>query len=100
MLNLHCKKPCKNCPFRKGTMKGWLGKSRITKILKAESFVCHKTTQGKMFERLQCAGHMILNGEKNEYVRLANIFEMPLNLKGQELIFDSKKECIEKNTTT
>jgi hypothetical protein len=83
------KKPCKECPFRKDTLKGWLGEERMTEILDFDSFVCHKKNH------LQCAGHMLINGQKNAFVRLADRLNIPLELSGQELIFHSGDECIE-----
>jgi hypothetical protein len=43
--------PCKDCPFRKDSLKGWLGSEQMTEILEADSFVCHKTTKGTLKER-------------------------------------------------
>ena len=36
------KKPCSNCPFRKDSLKGWLGEERMQEIVNADSFTCHK----------------------------------------------------------
>ena len=85
----NCTKPCKDCPFRKDLLKGWLGSDRMTQILKQESFTCHKTNKS-----LQCAGHMLINKEENEFYRLAKRLNAPLFLTGQELVFQTKKECI------
>lgn len=90
MTNLPCRKsPCKNCPFRKDVLKGWLGEDRMTEILNQNSFVCHKNT------KLQCAGHMIIKGDANDFYRLAKRFNIPLNLKNQHLIFDNEDDCID-----
>lgn len=90
MANLpNVKKPCKECPFRKTSLKGWLGKRRMAEIIKQDSFVCHKNTN------LQCAGHMLMNGEDNGFVQLANRLGAELKLSGEHLIFDSKKKCIQ-----
>lgn len=90
MTNLpNVKKPCKDCPFRKDSLSGWLGKDRMTSILDSGSFVCHKKTH------LQCAGHMLINGQKNDFVRLASRLGMDIELSGEELIFDSREACIE-----
>ena len=88
----NCKRPCKDCPFRKDSLQGWLGKKRMTEILQAGSFVCHKNNA------LQCAGHMLIKGDSNEFVRLANGLKIPLNLSGSELVFESEKECIKHHT--
>lgn len=88
----HCKKPCANCPFRKDSTKGWLGAERMAEILSFNSFVCHKK------QHLQCAGHMLINGSKNGFVRLANQLHIPLDLSGRELVFDDPEQCIEHHT--
>lgn len=81
--------PCHNCPFRKDCTIGWLGSKRMSEIIEHDSFVCHKDN------KLQCAGHMVIKGEKNAFVSLAKTLNIPLLLSGQELIFDTKEECIE-----
>ena len=84
----HLKKPCAQCPFRQDTHKGWLGAERMREILSARSFVCHKdTTQ-------QCAGHMLIKGEKNDFVMLAKRLHINLSLKGRELVFSDEPSCI------
>lgn len=85
----HIKTPCRDCPFRKDTLKGWLGESRMKEILAADSFVCHKKTT------MQCAGHMLINGLDNGFVRLAERMGIELDLKGRELVFDTQSECVE-----
>ena len=85
----HIKKPCRDCPFRKDTQQGWLGEKRMTEILAAKSFVCHKKTS------MQCAGHMLINGEENAFVRLAARLDIPLDLSGDEQVFETKVACIE-----
>ncbi|MYM92538.1 hypothetical protein GTP90_01535 [Rugamonas sp. FT81W] len=83
------KAPCKDCPFRKDSSKGWLGAERMAEILEADSFVCHKRNDR------QCAGHMLINGDSNAFVRLAACLRLELNLTGAELVFASKAACIE-----
>lgn len=90
MTNLpNVKKPCKDCPFRKDSLNGWLGKDRMTSILDSGSFVCNKKTH------LQCAGHMLISGQKNDFVRLASRLGVDIELSGEELIFESREACIE-----
>lgn len=86
--HLYRHKPCSNCPFRTDCLKGWLGAERIKEIIDSESFVCHKNTD------LQCAGHMLLNDDHNEFVSLARRLSINLKLHGKELIFDNKEDCI------
>jgi len=83
------KKPCKDCPFRKDSSKGWLGEKRASEILRAGLFVCHKK------RKLQCAGHMLINGSKNDFVNIANRLNVSLTLSGRELVFDTQEDCIE-----
>lgn len=83
------KKPCKDCPFREDSMEGWLGEVRAKEIAEAPNFVCHKNTS------LQCAGHMIMRGQKNEFVRLAARFDIDLGLKGDILVFDDVQDFID-----
>ncbi|MCS6271861.1 hypothetical protein G3489_19490 [Shewanella baltica] len=85
----NCKKTCANCPFRKDAPKGWLGSDRMAEILEASSFVCHKK------HHMQCAGHMLINDERNEFVRLAKRLNIPLDLSGRDLVFDTRVQCIE-----
>jgi hypothetical protein len=84
----HMKAPCRDCPFRKDSLKGWLGSKRMEGFLRDASFVCHKNTD------LQCAGHMLINGSDNAFVQLAARLRIPLKLSGKDLVFDSKAECI------
>jgi hypothetical protein len=89
----NCHKPCGNCPFRKDTLKGWLPNT-IENILSSQSFVCHKTKDLHDRDKLQCAGHMLLRGEDNQFVRWANRLGLSLELSGREQIFDNAADCI------
>ncbi|MDX5979558.1 DUF6283 family protein [Vreelandella alkaliphila] len=84
----HIKKPCRDCPFRKDSMEGWLGGERMTEIIAADSFVCHKKRDH------QCAGHMLLKGSDSAFVSLAKRMGIPLLLTGRPLVFDSEADCI------
>jgi hypothetical protein len=86
------KKPCKDCPFRKDAIKGWLGEERMREILGADSFVCHKTLKTT---RLQCAGHMLIKGEGSAFVQLAGRLGIELQLSGREEVFEEEGQCIE-----
>ena len=92
-MNLpHIKAPCRDCPFRKDCTKGWLGEERASEILAAESFVCHKKTD------MQCAGHMLIKGQRNIFVRVAAALKIKVNLNGRDKVFESDAECIEHHT--
>lgn len=88
MKHLYKQHPCKDCPFRKDSLDGWLGRKRMEEIMEAGSFVCHKDNSR------QCAGHMLLSPH-NLFVRYARIMRMELDLKGRELVFDSPQKCID-----
>lgn len=89
MNNLpHKKAPCKDCPFRMDCMEGWLHRERIEQILGDDSFVCHKNT------KLQCAGHMLIKGKKNAFVKLAGRMRIDLPLSGRHLVFETEQDCI------
>jgi hypothetical protein len=90
----YLRQPCSGCPFRKTTLKGWLGEERIEEILRADTFVCHKTTKGQTRDRRQCAGHMLLKGKKNSFVLLTELMDIDLKLSGRDLVFATEKECI------
>lgn len=80
--------PCNNCPFRKDTLKGWLGRNRMKEICESESFVCHKET------KRQCAGYMLVNPKRSLFVRMAKALKINLALRGKKDVFDSPDDCI------
>jgi len=96
------KKPCKNCPFRKDSLQGWLGKERATEIAQTDTFVCHKTVdyseENKMEQRKQCAGFMLMQKEKSSAVRFAKILRLDLQLSGDDLVFENEKQFINHHT--
>lgn len=83
------KAPRQDRPFRKDTLKGWLGAERMSEILAADSFVCHNKTDK------QYAGHMLINGQSNAFVRLAKRLRITLNLGGADKVLASTAACIE-----
>lgn len=89
----HMTTPCKDCPFRKDTQKGWLGARRMKEILNEESFTCHKTDKG-----MQCAGHMLLKEEQNIFVKLASDLRITLNLTGRHIVFETPEDCVKHHT--
>jgi len=64
----------------------------MTEILESSSFTCHKDNS------LQCAGHMIIKGEENDFVKLANRLRLDTKISGRELVFKTKEECINHHT--
>tara|TARA_Y100000588_G_scaffold99838_1_gene108464 strand:- start:2273 stop:2581 length:309 start_codon:yes stop_codon:yes gene_type:complete len=91
------KRPCANCPFRKDSLKGWLGAERMESILNQRRFACHKTLHNGVKNRKQCAGHMLIKGKDNEFVELAHRMGMveEMDLSGEELIFATERELID-----
>lgn len=85
----HVSRPCRDCPFRKDSLEGWLGEQRAEQISASPRFTCHKKRD------LQCAGHMLIHGSANDFVRMANRLEIELDLSGQELVFESPQAFIE-----
>ena len=117
-LNLNLKRPCNNCPFRRDTLKGWLGRSRAQGLIDDmindhRSFSCHKTTvpgeeddpetagtrvYGDKTE--ECAGGMILlhkTQQPNMAMRLGYVYKMfdGNELKDQHLVFDTPEEFVD-----
>ena len=85
-MKTHCKKPCNDCPFLKGTAI-LLSKERAKEIAKSDNFLCHKTLHKTT--RKQCAGFMIFAQYQSMYVRLATFMQIDLGLslaKGQEIM--------------
>ena len=98
MPNLpHQPRPCCNCPFRRNTSFR-LGQFRILEILESGSFIFHKTKDLK--HRLQCAGHMGLMGDRNDFVQLADRLGIELRLGGQGEIFEDWAACVEHHSKT
>lgn len=98
MKDLHQKTPCKDCPFTKTSLKWWLWEQRIKEILKANTFVCHKSLMWKRKERKQCAWHMIIKWGQNMYVSLSKMLWIDTKLSWQERVFSSEQECIKHHT--
>ena len=81
-------RPCKNCPFRKDCLRGWLSADRMRHILQTDSFTCHANNN------LQCAGHMIIRGNNNIFVKTALSLGIPFRLVGKEKVFESAVDCV------
>lgn len=107
------KKVCNQCPFRKDAPKGWLGAKRITDIVTEtiegdKYFVCHKTLDLPSSDQKLCAGKLILEGRENPYGNSSTRVGMALGLipkdysdiAGGELVFETKKECIDHHAVT
>jgi len=94
----YCSTPCGNCPWRKDSLKGWLGYERAKELLQSSGFVCHKTKHlGK--RKRQCAGHMLLLGDQNSFVSTARALNLDLDIQGRHLVFDTVEQAIEHHST-
>lgn len=92
----YMRKPCAECPYRKDSMKGWLGKYRADELVNdTDSFTCHKTKDSDKQGLKQCAGHMLLLGNENAFVRILKAQGEKVNLKGRTLVFDNKQDFID-----
>ena len=121
MIEFKLKKPCSNCPFRKDSLKGWLGEARATQIAKDvilgdQTFACHKTVNYEAWQEQQeedeedyrfvggeqfCAGALALemkcNNGGNFAIRLARMGKMfdYHQLKAIDLVFENTEQFIE-----
>jgi len=101
MKNLPYKKaPCKDCPFRTDSLKGWLGENRMEEILDQESFVCHKTSNLEDHNKRQCVGHMTICKESNVFVRTAHLMNIPIEIRNTKVIFDNKQDLINHHSSS
>lgn len=102
MACLHA--PCKDCPFKKDTTKGWLGKERTQSLVEGfvkdeDHFLCHKTTHNKAKNTAVCAGWLNVMEKANLYTRPIQILErlglyQRKQLKGKDVTFDSLTDFI------
>lgn len=88
------KKPCSNCPFKKNTLKGWLGSTTANRVANCDSFTCHKTGETGSGPRKQCAGFMILKQEDSAFYRILNHAARQFLIEQKSVIFDSKEDFI------
>jgi hypothetical protein len=91
----YCKKPCSNCPFKKDTLEGWLGRDRAQQISDAKSFVCHKNT------KLQCGGFLAFKQNTNgdaDWLHVAKLLKIELKIDGSN-VFDSQEEMLNRHDT-
>lgn len=77
------KYPCSNCPFRRSQARNYgLSRERLTEIVNATAFECHKTTgvAGQKKDPQQCAGLIAL---LNAAVRPNAIMQVAQRLEGR-----------------
>jgi hypothetical protein len=118
-------KPCADCPFRRDTQKGWLGKPRAEEIADAllrddKTFACHKTVHHHDEEfdsvdaderrveeenRQHCAGAIALVdavGAPNAMLQIAERLGLRnpdrVTDEGRALSFDSESDFIAAHT--
>lgn len=115
MIGFKLKRPCKNCPFRKDCLPGWLGKERAQGIADAVvlgdgPFPCHETVNYNAWSdeseytyqgREQfCAGAIALEEKENQggnllirLGRMTGAFNYS-QLLDKELVFDSVRQFV------
>lgn len=100
------RKPCNNCPFRKGAGRSFrLTEARLHEIVNASAFECHKTTgvAGKKHPPQQCAGLMSVlhkSGRPNQIMQVAHrlIGHDASQIDGSET-YDSWEQCVDDHIT-
>lgn len=91
--------PCKECPWRRKSPRGWLGASKNGKPIEASTYVQTAHFEGQidchMKGKLQCAGAAIFRG---------NVLKLPRNKKllvlpnDHALVFSSSEEFLAHHT--
>jgi hypothetical protein len=124
-MHFDLKKPCKSCPFRTNSLKGWLGKSRAKEIADAlykkdQTFSCHKTVDynssdwdDESGERIyfnregeqHCVGALIMMEKKGYANQMGRIAERlgiynRNNLVMTSPVFDNQNQFINHHTQT
>lgn len=111
------RKLCENCPFRKSSPKGWLGKKRATEIATSvqddQHFHCHKTLDYNYDQTTEsedhtrdakvCTGSFVLDhklGNANFQYRLASMFKLTTIYPDRyyKLVFSTFEEFINHHT--
>src|SRR5580765_3841917 len=93
------KKPCKECPFKNDSFKGYLGGFTVEETLQAanseQSFSCHLTRDKPMNLRTECSGRLLYSTKTCKSFRNENLENLRLEAKtfGTENIlgFDFKE---------
>lgn len=83
MSRSHCNKVCKKCPFKKNTEKSSYTTVEVEKMNQMSSMGC------KMNSHKECAGHMLMNWNRNIYVNISRRLKEDLTIQGREEIFSS-----------
>lgn len=87
-------KPCNGCPFRKQCLPLVTLAEKIVSIVENGVHTCHNTQGLAPSKQRQCAGHMLLKGDTNHFVELANRLGLTIKLSGRELVFDTPEQMI------
>lgn len=84
----HCSEPCPSCPYRTDADKKAYTREEIAFENSQVSMGCRRE------QNAECAGHMLMNGNKNFYVRILQRIEPDYELSGRELIFKDAKSLL------
>lgn len=112
-MNFDMTKPCRNCPFRRDCLEGWLGEERAAEIADSlerdRSFPCHETTKFDddgdhvpTDSEQHCAGAMLILEKLKQPNQMMRISERlgfydhtKLDQEGYDLVFDDFGEFID-----
>lgn len=96
--------PCKECPFRRKSMPGWLGPwepSEMLKAIRVAPFPCHRTIKEEMsFDDPRtksmelCAGAALFLNNKPEKSRCVETAEYQAMLGKSDAVFASDSELV------
>ena len=78
----HCQNPCKECPFKKNSLRGWLGgvsvADSIEIALSESDFHCHMTRETSKVKH--CAGRMLFASKTAKKFRNQEMEEIRLSI--------------------
>lgn len=104
------KKPCKDCPFKKTSLAGWLGNQKPENIIsyleQDHEFPCHNTIpkgsnlvsaeEAKNSETMQhCAGALIMHKKSCKRSRDSKVAQWQSDIKSDDDVFSHKSQFLD-----
>lgn len=78
-----CKTPCGECPFKKTSLKGWLGGITLEETLETanadQDFLCHASGRNEV--KRQCAGRLLYSSKTAKMFRNTVIEDIRLKVR-------------------
>lgn len=75
-------KPCRECPFRKESLPGYLGGFTVAQVIQAAvnetDFICHTTREKDYDSQVQCAGRLLFASKVGKSFRDRRLEKMRL----------------------